>query len=122
MKGGTSPRGMGRRIRVVPRSAQAFVPGLPGRRLFYLQVAETGFQRCSRLEQKTLGAHRLAPVRRPEATYSSPRAPQRTPPGERACLGSSGWAGEKGTPPVCFSPAAALESCLSNLQDRGGMP
>ena len=35
-------------------------------------------QHRSRIAQKTLGAHRLAPVRRLEATSSSPRAPQRT--------------------------------------------
>ena len=70
-------------------------------------------QHRSRIAQKTLGAHRLAPVRRLEATSSSPRAPQRTAMGKELVSAGSGRAGENDddSPPrhcrLTASPASA---------------
>jgi len=45
---------------------------------------------------KTLGAHRLAPVRKLDAHYSSPRGPRCGLVGERRVLARRGWAGANG--------------------------
>ena len=49
-----------------------------------------------RLALKTLGAHRLVPVRKREAPYSSPRGPRCGLACGKARLGAPGRAGEKG--------------------------